>query len=82
MPILGYAELLLEDEKDDNKRQALLGIVHNSERLRKLASDVLDIAKMDSNTFRLYKEPINLNYVLSNIVKDYLKRQEHKMPEI
>jgi two-component system, OmpR family, sensor histidine kinase VicK len=76
MPILGYAELLLEDETDDNKRQALMGIINNSERLRKLASDVLDIAKMDSNTFRLYKEPINLNYLISNIVKDYLKRQE------
>jgi signal transduction histidine kinase len=78
MPILGYAELLLEDETDESRRQALLGIVHNSERLQKLASDVLDIAKMDSNAFRLYKEPINLNYVISNIVKDYLKRQEQQ----
>jgi two-component system, OmpR family, sensor histidine kinase VicK len=52
MPILGYAELLLEDEKDDSKRQVLMGIVHNSERLQKLASDVLDIAKMDSNSIR------------------------------
>jgi two-component system, OmpR family, sensor histidine kinase VicK len=78
MPILGYAELLLEDEKDDSRRQALLGIVNNSERLRKLASDVLDIAKMDSNSFRLYREPINLNYVISNIVKDYLRRQEQE----
>jgi two-component system, OmpR family, sensor histidine kinase VicK len=78
MPILGYAELLLEDETDDNKRQALMGIINNSERLRKLASDVLDIAKMDSNTFRLFKEPINLKNVISNIVKDYLKRQEQQ----
>src|ERR687893_2065554 len=33
---------------------------------------------MDSNTFRLYKEPVNLNYVISNIVKDYVKRQERQ----
>ena len=77
-PILGYAELLLEEETDDSKKQALMGIVHNSERLQKLASDILDVARMDSNTFRLYKEPVNLNYVISNIVKDYVKRQERQ----
>src|SRR5205085_1947452 len=43
-PILGYAELLLEEETDDTKKHALLGILHNSERLQKLASDILDIA--------------------------------------
>ena len=77
-PILGYAELLLEEETDDSKKQLLMGIVHNSERLQKLASDVLDVARMDSNTFQLYKEPLNLNYVISNIVKDYVKRQERQ----
>ena len=77
-PILGYAELLLEEETDDSKKQALMGIVHNSERLQKLASDILDVARMDSNTFQLYKEPVNLNYVISNIVKDYVKRQERQ----
>jgi signal transduction histidine kinase len=33
---------------------------------------------MDSNTFQLYKEPVNLNYVISKIVKDYVKRQERQ----
>jgi signal transduction histidine kinase len=77
-PILGYTELLLEQETDDNKKQLLTGIVHNSERLQKLASDILDVARMDSNTFRLNKEPLDLNYVISNIVKDYVKRQEQQ----
>jgi signal transduction histidine kinase len=77
-PIIGYAELLLEEETDDNKKQALMSIVHNSERLRKLASDILDIARMDSNTFQLHKEPLNLNYIISNVAKDYLKIQEQQ----
>jgi len=77
-PIIGYAELLLEEETDDNKKQALMSIVHNSERLQKLALDILDIARMDSNTFQLHKEPLDLNYVISNIAKDYLKRQEQQ----
>ena len=77
-PILGYAELLLEEETNDNKKQALMSIIHNSNRLEKLASNILDVARMDSNTFQLYKEPLNLNYVMSNIVKDYVKMQEQK----
>src|SRR5215207_6622 len=77
-PIIGYAELLLEEETDDNKKQALMSIVHNSERLQKLALDILDIARMDSNTFQLHKEPLDLNYVISNIAKDYLKRREQQ----
>jgi signal transduction histidine kinase len=75
--VLGYAELLLEEETDDRKRHALMGILHNSERLQKLASDILDIARMESSTFRLNTKPVNLNSLLSNIVKDYIKRQKH-----
>jgi two-component system sensor histidine kinase VicK len=78
MPILGYAEMLLEEETDNEKKQTILGIIHNSERLQKLASNILDIAKMESKTFRLYKEPLNLNSVLSQIVKDYKKRLEEQ----
>ena len=82
-PILGYAELLLEEETDDRKKQALMGIVHNSERLQKLASDILDIARIESNTFRLNKKLLNLNYAISDIIKDYVKRlQQRKARDI
>ena len=77
-PILGYAELLLEGESDDRKKHALMGIVHNSERLQKLASDILDVARMDSKRFQLIKKSLNLNSVISNIVKDYVKRLEQR----
>jgi two-component system, OmpR family, sensor histidine kinase VicK len=80
-PILGYAELLLEEESDDKKRHALMGIVRNSERLQKLASDILDITKMESKTFRIYKKSLNLNAVITNIVKDYVKRIEQDKTE-
>jgi two-component system, OmpR family, sensor histidine kinase VicK len=74
-PILGYAELLLEEEIDDRKKHALMGIVHNSERLEKLASDILDVARIESNTFQLNKKSLNLCLVISNILKNYVKRQ-------
>jgi signal transduction histidine kinase len=76
--VLGYTELLLEDEIDGRKRQELMAIAHNSERLQKLASDILDIARIESNTFLLNIRPLNLNSLLSNIIKDYIKRQKHQ----
>jgi two-component system, OmpR family, sensor histidine kinase VicK len=33
---------------------------------------------MDSNTFQLHKEPLNLNYIIFNVAKDYLEIQEQQ----
>jgi len=75
--VLGYTELLLEDEIDDRKKQALVRILHQSERLRKLASDILDVARIEGKTFRLTMKPLNLNSAIANIIKDYVNRLEN-----
>ena len=75
--VLGYTELLLEGETDDRKKQALIRILHQSERLRKLASDILDVARIEGKTFRLTMKPLNLNSVIANIIKDYVNRLEN-----
>jgi signal transduction histidine kinase len=81
--VLGYTELLLEDEVDERKKLSLAAIVHNSERLQKLASDILDIARIESNTFQLNKKSLDLNSAISNIVKDNEKRlEQHKARDI
>jgi len=81
--VLGYTELLLEDETDDRKKQALIRILHQSERLRKLASDILDVARIEGKTFRLTMKPLNLNSAIANIIKDYVNRLEsYKSHEI
>jgi two-component system, OmpR family, sensor histidine kinase VicK len=75
--VLGYTELLLEGETDDRKKQALIRILHQSERLRKLASDILDVARIEGKTFRLTMKPLNLNSTIANIIKDYVNRLEN-----
>jgi signal transduction histidine kinase len=75
--VLGYTELLLEGETDDRKKQALIRILHQSERLRKLASDILDVARIEGKTFRLTMKPLNLNSAIANIIKDYANRLEN-----
>jgi signal transduction histidine kinase len=68
----------LEDETNNRKKFSLFTILHNSERLQKLASDILDIARIESSTFRLNKKSLNLNSAISNIVKDYVKSQKQR----
>jgi two-component system, OmpR family, sensor histidine kinase VicK len=81
--VLGYTELLLEDEGDERKKLSLAAIVRNSEKLQKLASDILDIARIESNTFQLNKKSLDLNSAISNIVKDNEKRlEQHKARDI
>jgi len=75
--VLGYTELLLEGETDDRKKQALIRILHQSERLRKLASDILDVARIEGKTFRLTMKPLNLNSAIANIIKDYVSKLEN-----
>ena len=75
--VLGYTELLLEGETDDRKKQALIRILHQSERLRKLASDILDVARIEGKTFQLTMKPLNLNSAIANIIKDYVNRLEN-----
>ena len=59
------------------KKQALIRILHQSERLRKLASDILDVARIEGKTFRLTIKPLNLNSAIANIIKDYVNRLEN-----
>jgi two-component system, OmpR family, sensor histidine kinase VicK len=79
MPILGFAEMLLQEETEEEKKKALSTIVRNSQRLIKLASNILDTAKIETNTLKLEKkEAVNLTGLISEIVNDYRKRYNEK----
>jgi len=49
-------------------------ITRNAERLSQLSSDILDVTKIESNSFELEKEQLNLNEVLLNTVEKYKKQ--------
>jgi two-component system, OmpR family, sensor histidine kinase VicK len=77
MPILGFAEMLLDEEKEEKKKELLSAIVRNSHRLMKIASDILDTAKIETSTLKLEKkQEVNLTEFISEIVNDYRKRAD------
>src|SRR6476620_2783829 len=72
-PILGLSSLLLEKKpKDDNDFSIALKIINkNAKKLLQLASDILDVTKIETNNLILNKELFNLNDLVFDIVEDY-----------
>lgn len=65
--ILGYAELL---EDSCKKNEEVDAIKRNAERLQKLATNLLDVSRIESQTLKLRKEIVNINEKIVNVKKD------------
>jgi signal transduction histidine kinase len=65
--ILGYAELL---EDSCKKSEEVDAIKRNAERLQKLAINLLDVSRIESQTLKLRKEIVNINEKILNVKKD------------
>jgi two-component system, OmpR family, sensor histidine kinase VicK len=73
--ILGYAELL---EDSCKKSEEVEAIKRNAERLQKLATNLLDVTRIESQTLKLRKETININEKIANVKKDF----ENQFPRL
>jgi signal transduction histidine kinase len=71
-PILGVAEML-ENELGD-KREDIKMIARNARRLERLTQDLLDVAKIESQSLKLNKERFDIGELVSVLVEDYRKR--------
>jgi signal transduction histidine kinase len=73
-PILGLTGSL-GSQITDTKQQALLEIIiRNARRLKRLTDDILDVSKIESQLLQLNKEKVDLNEIISNVVKDYMNQ--------
>jgi nitrogen-specific signal transduction histidine kinase len=77
-PILGITGILLRSNNSRDKGSAakqdeLLDIIlRNARRLQRLADDILDVTKIESESLNLKKESFNLNDVITNSVDDII----------
>ena len=82
-PILGLSEFLRSNKGRGNsssnsaamsleKEEELLDvIVRNSKRLRQLAEDILDVAKIEGGSLFLKKEKFNIKEMITEILSEY-----------
>jgi len=77
-PILGMAELIestLQEKKDASINPEEIEIIaRNARRLLKLSEDILDIARIESNSLVLHKSLFNLKDVLILLIEDCKKQ--------
>lgn len=69
--ILGAIEASKNTSKNDKQKELSDIIIRNAERLRKLAEDILDVTRIESNSLDLKKETFDLNSLVKDIVKEY-----------
>jgi signal transduction histidine kinase len=82
-PILGLTTLMYSKIKDKEQHEILEIIIRNAERLKLLTENVLDVTKIESQSLMLEKEKLNLNVLISEILKEYVNREvKHQMVNI
>src|SRR5215203_4401456 len=71
LPILGLSQIL-RAKVDDNEREYMDVIIRNAKRLQRLAENILDVTKIESQSLKLNKERFNLNDVITNTIDDII----------
>ncbi len=70
-PIKGYLDLIIHDNESNEKIRNWAKIsLRNAERLLKLVNDILDVARLDSDTMRFDMEKIDPVEFLNEIIED------------
>jgi two-component system, OmpR family, sensor histidine kinase VicK len=70
--ILGYSEMLAQCPEGNKTYER--AISRNAQRLFLLTSDILDVAKIESQTLKLNKSRFDLNEEIENVIKDIIER--------
>jgi signal transduction histidine kinase len=66
--IIGYAELLNQSETRNRKYEQTL--LRNADRLYRLSADILDVARIESETLKLDKSEFDINEKIRNVIND------------
>ena len=70
--ILGYAEML--DMEHIGSKEYVIPILRNAERLRRLTEDILQLAKIESQTLKLNKEQFYLGKTVLSVAQDIMNQ--------
>ncbi|HZA07762.1 MAG TPA: HAMP domain-containing sensor histidine kinase, partial [Nitrososphaeraceae archaeon] len=73
-PILSLTEIARRKASDRELKELLDIVVRNANILKQLTEDVLDVTRIESNSFQLNKEGFNLKDLILDIIEAY-KRQ-------
>jgi signal transduction histidine kinase len=70
-PILGLSDLLSSQIKDPKQIGIMKVISRNAKRLHRLAEDMLDVSKIESDSLTLKRSQFNLTSLIQDVIKEY-----------
>jgi len=89
MPILGDAQYIerqfnSEDLRIQIEKDQISSLIRNAKRLDRLASDILDVTRIESKSLKLHKERVNLKDVICSNLVDIKKydNEGSQFPEL
>jgi signal transduction histidine kinase len=74
-PILGLTDIIYSKVKDKEQHELLEIIMRNANRLKRLTDNVLDVTKIESRSLILKKEKLNLNWLISEVLNEYVNKE-------
>ena len=74
-PILGLTDIMYSKIEDEEQHELLDIIMRNAYRLKRLTDNVLDVTKIESQSLMLKKEKLNLNVLISEVLKEYVSKE-------
>ena len=77
-PILGVTDTMYSMIKDKEQHQLLDIVKRNAKRLKRLTDNVLDVTKIESQSLMLKKEKLNINILVSEVLKEYVNKNLKK----
>jgi signal transduction histidine kinase len=77
--LAGFLELMADEELDEATRQEFLETMREQvDRLAKLATDLLDLSRLDAGRMRVEHEPVDLDTVAQLVAEEFAAVAERK----
>jgi two-component system, OmpR family, sensor histidine kinase VicK len=70
-PILSMTAIMGRMEKDTEKQELIDIVTRNAKKLKRLAEDILDVTRIESNSLQLSKKHFDLRDLVINAVQDH-----------
>jgi signal transduction histidine kinase len=70
-PILGLSKIIKDKINDKDLKDLIEVIIKNTNRLKRLTEDILDVTRIESNKLYLNKESFCISDLLNSIIKEF-----------
>lgn len=80
--IIGYSDILVEDEISHEQRTMLNSVKESSATLLQLVNDILDLAKIESRELQLEHIPTNLEDLVFEVMESQISKTINKPVEL